>query len=154
MAQKAGSGESRDKLRAGNYLVATWDALTDGHQYDGVISQIGAYLPHGVSYVKQFVDEKILPENMDRYVVMPGGKVFMTFERGPIIPIATTELGLKEFLDFLERYVRGERNLEVYKVCHSATSCSRSCYYTAYGSYGNPLSNEVWWHDLLQEVTE
>ena len=105
VAQQAGSGESRDNLRAGNYLVATWDAMTDGHQYDGVISQIGAYLPHGVSYVKQFVDEKILPENMDRYVVMPGGKVFMTFERGPIIPIATTEPGLKEFLDFLERYV-------------------------------------------------
>ena len=32
--------ESREKLRAGNYLVATWDAMTDGHQYDGVISQV------------------------------------------------------------------------------------------------------------------
>ena len=40
--------------------------------------------------------------------------------------------------------VRGARKLESYKVCHYATSCSRSCYYTSYGSYGNPLSYEVW----------
>ena len=37
-----------------------------------------------------------------------------------------------------------ERQLDSYKVCHSATSCSRSCYYTSYGSYINPLSYEVW----------
>ena len=48
---------------------------------------------------------------------------------------------------------KGDRHLEVYKACHSVTSCSRSYYYTSYGSYGNPLSYEVWWHDLLQELT-
>ena len=98
-----GSGESMNKLRAGNYLVATWDAMTDGHQYDGVISQVGAYLPHGVTYVKHFLDEKIAPEDMEHYVVMPGGRVFLRFNKSYIIPISTTELGLKEFLEFLER---------------------------------------------------
>ena len=38
----------------------------------------------------------------------------------------------------------GAFHLDVYEVCHSVTSCSRSCYYTPYGSYGNPLSYEVW----------
>ena len=99
----AGSAESRNKLRAGNYLVATWDAMTDGHAYDGVLSQVGAYLPHGVSYVKQFVDEQIRPEDMERFVVLPGGRMAYRFHKGPVIPIATTELGLKEFLDFLEK---------------------------------------------------
>ena len=40
--------------------------------------------------------------------------------------------------------LRGLLNLDIYKVCHSAISCSRSCYYTSYGCYGNPLSYEVW----------
>ena len=83
--------------------MATWDAMTDGHAYDGVLSQVGAYLPHGVSYVKQFVDEQIRPEDMERFVVLPGGRMAYRFHKGPVIPIATTELGLKEFLDFLEK---------------------------------------------------
>ena len=35
-------------------------------------SQLGAYLPHGVSYVKQFVDVTVKPEDMKRYYVHQG----------------------------------------------------------------------------------
>ena len=42
------------------------------------------------------------------------------------------------------QHIRGALHLDVYEVCHSVTSWSRSCYYTPYGSYGNPLSYEVW----------
>ena len=45
---------------------------------------------------------------------------------------------------YREWVIWGESILEVYKVSHSLTSCSRSCYYTSYGSYTNPLSYEVW----------
>ena len=41
-------------------------------------------------------------------------------------------------------WIRGERQLDIYKVCHYVTSCSRSCYYTSYGSYINHLSYEIW----------
>ena len=38
----------------------------------------------------------------------------------------------------LFHYIPGVRNLEVYKVCHSVTSWSRSCYHTSY-ERGLPL---------------
>ena len=54
------------------------------------------------------------------------------------------ERGSKNPKNLQTSYVRGLVNLDVYEVCHSVTSWSRSCYYTSYERGLLKLPYEVW----------
>ena len=105
----AGDQASKENLRAGNYLVATWDAKTDGHAYDGVICQIGAYLPHGADFIRETLEDGFTPaemaENPDKYVNIINGRagMYVKAKTGSLMQITTTKIAMQELLAFLEK---------------------------------------------------
>ncbi len=110
---------SRDSeiLKPGNYLVATWDCTTLEDVYEdprGVIAQMGAFLPHGVSVVCAMQPGK---EECTRQVIDDSG-LFVKI-RGELkgkcrsgrelMPLTPTKQGLESFLTFLEKGCRSVR---------------------------------------------
>lgn len=98
-----------DDLKPGNYLVCAWEGTCDNAGESvtmGAFSQLGAWLPHGVSFL-----ELVAPADVAKQAETNPRRYFKDFRQvwfgrtpaGNALPLTDMKTALSRLLDFLER---------------------------------------------------